>query len=257
MRTSPCALFFAALAAAVGLLACRKPACRGQLTQDDLKALRAKGGDTCSELTRATVKVDDEGIFLDSTRINIILPPAKKIGVAPLDALLGASRDNWKAIHEGREFTGTVDLQVPTEIDVAPGVSVASAVAAAGYRQLDVRSGDVAARLEWWIPARKDSTRVEEVVHVESDSTTRGFVVRITGEGSPHGNHHHDVADREAAMKVIGREWVETPGPPPNALVVRLPSGTFHDALLLVQALRALPELTAARVALEGGSPSR
>ena len=253
MRNSHCVLVFVA---AGGLLACRKPACRGQLTQDDVKALRSKGGDTCSELTRATVKVDEEGIFLDSTRISIFLPPAKKIGVPPLDALLGASRDNWKAIHEGREFAGTVDLQVPAEVDVAPGVSVASAVAAVGYRQLDVRSGEVAARLEWWIPAPQGSRRVE-VVHVESDPKTRGFVVRITGEGSLHGGHRHDVADREAATKAIGREWAESPGSPPDALVVRVPNGTFHDALLLVQALRALPELNAARVALEVGSPSR
>jgi hypothetical protein len=240
----------------LALLACKKPACRGQLSQEDLRALRAKGEAACSELTRAAVKVDDEGLVLDGLRINIILPPAKKIGVPPLDALLGANRDNWKAIHEGQSFDGTVDLEVPSEMDVAPGVSVAAAVAQVGYHRLNVHTGDLTTTLDWWVNAPSGSGRVD-LVHVESDPKTRGFVVRLDGQASPRRGHRYDVADREAATRAIGREWSELPGPPPSALILRVANGTFHDALALVQAFRAAPELATARVAIEIGSPSR
>lgn len=247
-------VFVAAIA--LTLLACRKPTCRGQLSQDDVRALRAKGDGACSELTRATLKVDDEGLMLDSSRISIILPPGKKIGVPPVDALLGAMRDNWKAVHEGQAFVGTVDLEIPAETDIAPGVSVAAAAAQAGYHQLNVHTGDVTTTIDWWVHGPSGSARVD-VVRVESDPKTRGFVVRLDGQASPRRGHRYDVADREAVAKALAREWSETPGPPASALVLRVPSGTFHDALALVQAFRAAPELASAGVAIEIGAPSR
>ena len=253
MRRSLCAL---GLALSLSLLACRKPACRGQLSQDDLRTLRAKGDDACSELAHATVRVDDEGLFVDGSRIGIVFSPNKRIGVPLLDVLLGGARDNWKAIHEGKELTGSVALEIPPALDVGPGVSVAAVAAQAGYRLLDVHSGELAAKLDWWLPAPKDGKRLE-IVHVEQDGQTHGFLVRLSGDATPRIGHRFEAADGEAAAKAIAQEWAATPGPPPSALVVRVPNGTFHDALGIVQGLRVVPELAAARVAIEIGAPSR
>ena len=247
-----------ALVALSALTACRRPACRGELSRRDVEALQARGPAACEELTRATVRVDDEGLVLDGARIHAIFPPGKKVGVAPLDALLGAARDNWRAVHPGQEFLGAVDLEVPSEMDVGPGVSVASALAQAGYRELNVRSGDMSAKLDWWIRGADGEPR--DVVHVDSDPKTRGFVVRFSGEGTPRtpgARRRHDVADRADAAKAIASEWIAAPGPVPRALVLRVPSGTFHDALALAGSFRALPELAGARIAIEIGAPAR
>ncbi|HSO31080.1 MAG TPA: hypothetical protein VLT33_01155 [Labilithrix sp.] len=245
-----------ALVALSSLAACRRPTCRGELSRSDVQALQARGQGACEELTRATVRVDDEGFLLDGARVHAIFPPGKKVGVAPLDALLVPARDNWKAVHPGQEFVGVVDLEIPSETDVGPGVSVASALAQAGYRRMNVRSGDVTAQLDWWLRSGADTER-RELVHVESDPRTRGFVVRFAGEATPRTGRRHDVADRADAAKAIAAEWAETPGPFPRALVVRVPNGTFHDALALAGSFRSLPELAAARIAIEIGAPSR
>jgi len=245
-----------ALVALSALGACRRPTCRGELSRSDVQALQAKGAGACEELTHATIRVDDEGFLLDGLRVHAILPPGKKVGVAPLDALLAPARDNWKAVHPGQELVGSADLEIPLETDVGPGVSVASALAQAGYRQLNVRSGDLTTKVDWWLRSSTDTER-RELVHVESDPRTRGFVVRFAGEATPRAGHRHDVADRAEAARVIASEWTETPGPFPRALVLRVPSGTFHDALALAGAFRSLPELASARIAIEIGAPSR
>lgn len=244
-----------ALVALSSLAACRRPTCRGELSRSDVQALQARGPGACEELTRAAVRVDDEGFLLDGARVHAIFPPGKKVGVAPLDALLVPARDNWQAVHPGQEFVGVVDLEIPSETDVGPGVSIASALAQAGYRRMNVRSGDVAVQLDWWL--RRGDIERRELVHVESDPSTRGFVVRFAGEATPRTGRRHDVADRGGAARAIAAEWAETPAPLPRALVIRVPNGTFHDALALAGSFRSLPELAGARIAIEIGAPSR
>jgi hypothetical protein len=238
-----------------GLVACRKPSCRGELSERDLHALQALGPEACSELTRTTVKVDDDGFLLDGLRVHAVFPPTKKVPVAPLDALLAPLRDNWKAVHPGQPFAGTAALDVPAEADVGPGVSVANALAQIGYRHLDVRSGTLSASVDWWLRGAEDSGR--SIVHVESDPKTRGFVVRFSGPAAARTGARHDVADRAAVDPVITGEWPDRPAGAKRALVVRAQTGTFHDLLDLALSLRALPPLAGADLALEIGPPTR
>ncbi len=247
--------------AALALLACSKrPACRGEISHDDLVRLQARAakGDeqVCRELLRATIKVDDEGVVLNGARIHTILDAKAKQNVPALRELLQKDRETWKAIYPGRDFVAPVDLEVPAVMEVGPGVSVASTLASTGYRQLNVHSGDLTMKLDYWVRSPPDADP-RELVHVEVDGVTGSFLVRFGGETTARTGHRHDARDRDAAAKAIASEWSSTTRDLPRGLVLRIPKGSFHDALALARSFLALPELAGATVAFEIGEPSR
>jgi hypothetical protein len=241
--------------AALALLACSKsPVCRGEISHEDLVRLQAraeKGEQVCEELTRTrNVSVDDEGIVLDGSRIHVILAPNKRETTPPLSEILRMERQTWEAIHPRGVFVAPVDLSVPAEMEVGPGVTVASTIASVGYRQLTVHSGDITMKLDYWVNKPPDDAR--ELVHVRYDAGTRGFVVHFDNQAKQRQN----AADRDDVAKMLASRWTSTPGPRPRALMLRVPKGsTFHDALALARAFLALPELAGASVAFEIGGP--
>lgn len=249
-----------ALALAFASLACgckKASACRGEISQDDMVRLQAradKGEKVCDELTRATVKVDDEGVLLNGARIHVILEPGKKGHIPPLEELLRKDREIWKTIHPGSSFDSLVEVHVPAETDVGPGVTVASTLADTGYRTLNVHSGDITMKLDYWVRSGPDADP-RELVHVEYDDKTRVFTVRFGGEPTVRTGHRHKVSDRAEAAKAIASEWAGPPGELARGLILRVPNGTFHDALALARGFLALPELAGATVAFEVGAP--
>lgn len=138
------------------------------------------------------------------------------------------------------EPKGAIDLVISPDLEVAAGVDVLRATARAGYPRMSVRSGTTSAPLRWW----SDDPR--EPLRVERDPVTNGFVLRF-----PRGKRM-TVGDRAAVSEMIAAE-----GETPRALVLRVPNGTFREALELTRWLTSQPELKDAPVAIEVGPPSR
>lgn len=143
------------------------------------------------------------------------------------------------------EPRGSIDVAISPDIEVARGADAVRAIARAGYPRMSIRSGRTATTLRFW------SGEPRDVLHVERDAVTNGFVLRFER------GKRIVVGDRSAAGEMIAAEWPPAPGDAPRALVVRVPDGTFREALELARWLGTQPELADASVAFEVGPPSR
>ncbi|MDB4943365.1 MAG: hypothetical protein JWP97_2899 [Labilithrix sp.] len=243
------ALTLAALAALAP--ACKKPECRGQLSDGDFASLAekaAKGDPACEELARAVVKIDDGGATVNGTRVNVLFHEERRQSVPPVSELLGADRERWLRIHPGKAFAGTAEIFVPSGTSAGAGTSVAATAAGTGYPRLELKEGNDTYPIEWW-PGPGAAPR--PVLHVEREAATKEIRLRFTGVGANAGPRIV-VATVADAVAAIAKEWGAGPAVP-RALALRVPNGSMHDVLVLMRELLAAPALAQAQVSLEIG----
>lgn len=145
----------------------------------------------------------------------------------------------------GAQPKGAIDVTISPDVEPGPGADVVRAIARAGYPRMTIRSGATVAAITFFGGEQRD------VLHVERDAVTNGFVLRFER------GKRLTVGDRSAASEMIAAEWPLVPGSAPRAVVVRIPDGTFREALELARWLGTQPELADAAFAFEVGPPSR
>lgn len=143
------------------------------------------------------------------------------------------------------EPKGPIDVTISPDVEAAPGVEIVRTVARAGFSRMNVHAGRTSAVLTWY------GGEPREVLHVERDAVTNGFVLRFEG------GRRMTVNDRAAAAEMIAAYLPPSRDSRKRALVLRIPNGTFREALELADWFGRQPELVDAAVALEVGPPSR